>query len=365
MAATNRPALRDRAATQAKTEGGSAELVKFDGFASVAAYYSSPKVLGELGKGMPVHMRDPDRLLRVLLSEVRRLPLLAQCDRESFTGALLTSSHLGLEPGVNGECWLLPFFNSERGHHEATLVIGYQGMIKLFWQHPLAKSISAEAVHPEDEFDFEMGTNAYLRHKPKPRSQGSQPWCYYALATTTTGGTAFVVLYPDDIERARMRSKAKNSPAWRNDYAQMAKKTCVRRLFRFLPKSTQLATALDYEDQAVIGGPDQRPALPGGSEQPSDEQGEQPPPSDQGATDQQEQAGEPEPAVAEQPAGSEVDELWREVARMWPGEPDGLQTDWLEWSRGLAPESATADDVRQYRDHLRELGAQRRAGGED
>jgi hypothetical protein len=73
---------------------------------------------------------------------------------------------------------------------------------------------------------------------------------YYAAASFTTGGSGFVVLSPDDVEAIRARSRAKDAGPWTTDYDAMAKKTCIRQLFKLLPKSTELARALAH-DEAV------------------------------------------------------------------------------------------------------------------
>jgi len=86
------------------------------GNANVATFIKSlmPEIQRALPKGM-----DAERIARIALTEVRKSERefakgnsnasLAQCTPESFAGALLTSSALGLEPGVNGECYLVPY----------------------------------------------------------------------------------------------------------------------------------------------------------------------------------------------------------------------------------------------------------------
>src|SRR5690606_2858516 len=107
-----------------------------------------PEIQRALPKGM-----DGDRIARLALTVVRQTPKLAQCSPASFAGSLLTAAALGLEPGVNGEAYLVPYKN------ECQLIIGYQGYAKLFWQNPLARHLDAQAVYANDEFDYEYGLN--------------------------------------------------------------------------------------------------------------------------------------------------------------------------------------------------------------
>ncbi|MFE0189317.1 recombination protein RecT [Streptomyces sp. NPDC058989] len=200
----------------------------------------------EIERALPEHM-SPDRIARIALTELRRVPNLAKCTQESFGGALMNCAQLGLEPGgAIGEAYLLPFWNKQIRQHEVQFVLGYQGMIRLFWQHPLAAGLDAHTVREGDEFDYEYGLDPFLKHKPARGQQGAVTG-YYAVARMANGGSAFVVLDPSDVEATRQRSKAGDSGPWRTDYDAMARKTAVRQLFKLLPKSPQLARAVAHD----------------------------------------------------------------------------------------------------------------------
>lgn len=233
---------------------------------------------GEIARALPKHL-DADRLARIVLTEVRRTPLLARCTQPSFGGAIMTCAQLGLEPGVTGEAYLLPFKNGkmsrEAGHdiYEVQLIIGYQGMAKLFWQSPLAKSLDAQAVYENDDFDFAYGLEPRLSHRPSLADDRGKPVAYYGVATLSNGGSAFIVMSPADIEKIRARSKAgeRYDSPWKTDYDAMARKTCLRQLFKLLPKSAVLAQAIaqdgavrtDWSEDAIDIQPEYPDAVPG------------------------------------------------------------------------------------------------------
>lgn len=204
---------------------------------------------GEMARALPRHL-NPDRLARIMLTEVRRTPLLARCTPASFGGAIMTCAQLGLEPGVSGEAYLLPFRNTKKNIYEVQLVIGYQGMAKLFWQSPLARSLDAQAVYEHDEFEYAYGLDPVLLHKPSLAPDRGKAIAYYAVARMSGGGTAFIVMSPGDIEKIRERSRAKDDGPWKTDYDAMARKTCLRQLFKLLPRSPELSQAL-AQDEAV------------------------------------------------------------------------------------------------------------------
>ena len=67
---------------------------------------------------------------------------------------------LGLEPGLLGHCYILPY------KREATFIIGYKGMIDLARRSGHIQSIYAHAVHENDEFEYELGLHPKLSISP-------------------------------------------------------------------------------------------------------------------------------------------------------------------------------------------------------
>lgn len=196
----------------------------------------------QIARALPVHLTG-DRMTRLALTAVRKTPDLAMCSEVSMAGSVLTAAALGLEPNTpTGECYLVPY----KG--EVTLIVGYAGMVKLFWQSPLAASIRAEAVYENDDFDYSYGTGAFLRHKPAKGNRGAGPTHYYAHASLTTGAEAFVVLTPDEVKALR-GGKSGSNGGIPDPQHHMERKTALRQLFKMLPKSTNLATAVESDEK--------------------------------------------------------------------------------------------------------------------
>ncbi len=260
--------LRGRVRAKAEQANGNGEVEKRNGGPQTVTQFIE-QMKGEIARALPRHL-NADRLARIMLTEVRRTPLLAQCTPQSFGGAIMTCAQLGLEPGVTGEAYLLPFRNNRKGIYEVQLIIGYQGMLSLFWRSPLAKSFDAQTVYENDDFEYEYGLQPKLRHKPSLGDRGAAI-AYYSVATMTQGGAAFVVMSRADIEKIRQRSRAKDDGPWKTDYDAMAKKTCVRQLFKLLPKSAELAQAIaadegvrnDWSEDAIDMQPDYPDAVAG------------------------------------------------------------------------------------------------------
>lgn len=197
----------------------------------------------EIQRALPNGM-NADRMARLALTVLRKTPKLANCTAESFAGSLLTAASLGLEPG-NGEAYLVPYGK------ECQLIIGYQGFAKLFWQHPMAAHLDAQAVYENDDFDYAYGLDPFLRHKPAKGDRG-QVTEYYAVAKLKTGASAFVVLSASEVKQLR-GGKVGTSGDIKDPMHWMERKTALRQLVKLLPRSTDMDRALATDERTGAG----------------------------------------------------------------------------------------------------------------
>lgn len=190
----------------------------------------------EIGRALPKHL-SPDRMARIATTVLRQTPQLARCTPESFLGALMTASQLGLEPGPLGEAYLVPFGNA------VTFIPGYRGLIKLARQSGQLVDIWAEIVYANDTFKQTLGLHRDLVHEPATGDRG-KPVAAYAAAELKDGGRPFVVLTYAEIEAIRGRSRAGKNGPWVTDWNAMAKKTVVKQLSKWLPLSAEFNSAV-------------------------------------------------------------------------------------------------------------------------
>ena len=208
-----------------------------------------PKMQEQLIAALPSGV-SAERLGRLVNTAVRKNEKLLQCSYRSLFGAVIEAAQLGLDIGTRGHSWLVPF----KG--EATLIIGYRGMVDLAYRSERVRSINAKAVYGGDTFTFEFGTSPAIAHVPIAacdRENDGVPTHAYAVIETTYGGTLMDVMPIEDIERIRERSRSKSKGPWVTDYDEMCKKTVLRRLFKLAPCSTELQRAVTLDDQAEVG----------------------------------------------------------------------------------------------------------------
>lgn len=204
------------------------------------------KMKPAIAQALPKHI-SAERIARIALTAVRSNPALAKCSPQSFLGSLLQASQLGLEVNTPlGQAYLIPY------NDVCTLVIGYQGMLDLSRRSGMVKAIYAHPVFQGDTFNYELGLEPKLQHKPC--EEPGDLTHVYAVARLTDGEPIFTVLTKRDVERYRNRSRAKSSGPWMTDYVAMALKTSVRRLFRWLPKSAEQALAVAIDEAGERDG---------------------------------------------------------------------------------------------------------------
>lgn len=197
-----------------------------------------------------------DRLTRIVLTECRKTPELRRCNPQSFFGAVLQCAQLGLEPGsALGHCYLLPYGNGKAkdGRPNCQLIIGYRGMIDLARRSGQIVSINAYCVHQADEFVYELGLHPDIKHRPSAMANRGPVTYVYAVAQLQGGGVQFEVMSRAEIEAVRSQSKAGTRGPWVTHWEEMARKTVVRRLFKYLPVSTEALRAVEVDEKSDRG----------------------------------------------------------------------------------------------------------------
>lgn len=226
----------------------------------LAHILTSPGTLAQIKAALPKHM-TAERMARIALTETRKIPKLAKCDARTFVGAIIQLSQLGLEPGGTlGHAYLIPFENKRQGTVDVQIVVGYRGMIDLARRSGQIASLQAVVVREGDQFDVNMGLNPDLRHVPV--FDPERPMTFvYAVAVFKDGARQFEVMSRAEVERIRNNSQGyksalqydKKDNPWMTHFDEMAKKTVIRRLFKYLPVSIEMQRAVTLDERGDAG----------------------------------------------------------------------------------------------------------------
>jgi len=199
---------------------------------------------------LPAHI-PAEKMARLAMTQLRLNPALTRCKIESFIGAVLQSSALGLEIDSRQLAYLIPYGD------EVNFQPGYRGLMQLFYNSSLAKSIIAEEVRENDTFEFDLTSGTKPIHKYDLRQERGEVIAYYCIAELTTGAFTFKVMTKKEVDKHKAKfSKAGGKSPWVSNYDSMALKTVIIKTLKFMPKSTELERleSAMYADNKVIKG---------------------------------------------------------------------------------------------------------------
>lgn len=171
-----------------------------------------------------------DLVKRVVLTEVSKNPALLRCTQESVLSSIMSLAQAGLVPdSVNNLAYLIP-----RGS-TCGFIIGYKGLMKLARDNGITVQIPRLAFE-NDEFWFTYGSDEHIHHSPAKSDPGEMT---HAYCIAEDGGVRYMdVMRRDEIDKIMRKATAgKKSSPWLTDYHEMAKKTVLRRMLKYLDTS--------------------------------------------------------------------------------------------------------------------------------
>jgi recombination protein RecT len=186
--------------------------------------------LREIGYALPENV-PAKRFVRAAVTAVLQNPALAEAQPDSIIQALLRSAQDGLLP--DGREAALIVFNTKDGKKAQYLPMigGYRKIAAEYgW------SLRTSVVYEKDEFDFELGLDPRLEHRPvRPGAEQGEPIAAYAVARHKHFPTEFEVMTKAEINKVRASSRSSDVGPWEDWTEQMWEKTAGRRLFKKLP----------------------------------------------------------------------------------------------------------------------------------
>ena len=126
------------------------------------------------------------------------------------------------------------------------LDFSYRGLIKIATDTGSVTHWDAVEVFEGDEFGIIQGSeNPHVHHIPKfPRDPNAPLIAVYSRATLHNKEKSFLVMEKYEIDDTRNTSQCPDSPAWKNQYGQMAKKTVMKRHYKTLPQTDRMSEAI-------------------------------------------------------------------------------------------------------------------------
>lgn len=194
----------------------------------------------QFAMALPPHVL-PERFVRVVMTAVQSSPDLLNKDRQSLFEAAMKCAQDGLLP--DGREAALVIHGAK-----VTYMPMVAGILSKVRRSGELLTIAAHVVYEKDDFDYALGDDERIEHRPYLGEDRGKPIITYAVARTKDGGVYREVMTEAQVMAVKAVSRAKNGP-WSGPFAdEMRRKTAIRRLSKRLPMSTDLLAVIERDD---------------------------------------------------------------------------------------------------------------------
>lgn len=201
----------------------------------------------QIRMALPKHL-NTDRMTRLALTALSQNPDLRKCTMRSIFGEVVKASQIGLEIGVMGQGYLVPYWNEKKGVTEAQFIAGWQGLVDLVSRSGRASAWTGAAFEG-DEFDYALGDAPFVKHRPCGEDDPAKITHVYAIGRVNGSAWPIIEVWP--IMRVRKHRDRYNKVGQRHysfkQWEMYARKVPLLQVIKYLPKSIELTQALAAE----------------------------------------------------------------------------------------------------------------------
>lgn len=206
------------------------------------------KASAQLSAALPKHI-GAERMIRLAATSWSQSRQLQECSMQSIFGSTLIAAQLGLEIGVGGQGYLVPY----KG--KATFVPGWQGLVDLVARAGRA-TVWTGAVYEGDQFDYSLGDRPFISHKPES-DEDSPEKITHVYAVGRVKGAEYPVIEVWTMRKV-MRHLERYNKVGSKHYAYQhmemyARKIALLQVLKYIPKSTELNNAMTAAHAADAG----------------------------------------------------------------------------------------------------------------
>ena len=193
---------------------------------TMSGYFSEE--LDRISGALPADF-NKQRFALNFVSLIQDKPELQQYSKEVLATALVRSAQDNLD-ALNNEVYIYKGYSDK-----LTYTISYKGLKKMAIEKSIKpiKQITAKVVYEGDTLDEEIVNGEAHLHYKSSLVNKKNPVGVFALATFKDGSETYEILTKEETDK--IKSKSRNSGAWRDFETEMMKKSAVRRLCKNIP----------------------------------------------------------------------------------------------------------------------------------
>jgi recombination protein RecT len=157
--------------------------------------------------------------------------------------ANVVSTGLTLSPAMK-YCYVIPRKDHATNEMNATLDISYMGLIKMLTDAGTVAKVEAHIIYENDKYEIEYGLTPKFKHVPTLVNRGAMV-AVYSIAHLRGTDPQIEILTGDDVAEIKAVAGARGQ-IWEKWPAQMWRKSAIKRLFKYLPKT-------EMSDELIAG----------------------------------------------------------------------------------------------------------------
>ena len=204
----------------------------------------------KIAHALPAHLSS-GRMIAAVMAQINASPALQSCLRtdvgkQSVIQSIMLAATTGLEPGVLGSAYLIPYYNKTLQSDICTFVPGWRGILDVIGRSGRGL-VRSGAVFKGDEFDYETGSAPFVKHKPLSKTSDPKLLTHvYAIGEIAGMQDRIIEVWPIEVVKEhfeRFNKVGKKHYAY-NHWEMYARKLPVLQVAKYIPRTVEVVTVV-------------------------------------------------------------------------------------------------------------------------
>lgn len=203
---------------------------------------------GQLALALPKHL-TADRMARLALTAFSSSTQMQRCTHKSIAASIMTAAQLGLEPGVNGAAYLIPYKDT------CTLVPGWKGLVDLVSRSGRG-TVYTGVIFSDQKYTFTDGAKRDLViHNETDLEDPNEITHAYAIGWVQ--GAAMPIIELWRVSKIRKHRDKYNKQGQKHysygNWEMYCRKIPLLQVLKYMPCSVEVSNAIQVSNAAEEG----------------------------------------------------------------------------------------------------------------
>lgn len=202
----------------------------------------------QMKMALPKHL-TPDRMARLAVTAFSTNEGLQRCEPKTIVGSIMTAATLGLEIGVDGQGFLVPYGRT------CQFVPGWKGLVDLVNRSGNG-TVYTGVIYKDQEYTYTDGSRRELAiHNETDLDDPNDITHAYAIGWVKGASMPIIELWRvSKIKKHRDRYNKQSTKHYSfRDFEMYARKIPLLQVIKYMPKSIELHNAIALNDAAEMG----------------------------------------------------------------------------------------------------------------